>query len=254
MSISPISGRNTLDLASFDVFILHPWVKNVIETIYEKKHLLSEYAITRMVNDLKEIDKKFRDENGYGIFTSVEGRAKDKNSYLGKLYRLCKEEKGKNGCDQKSIISKANNIKDLCGVRFSCPYFDGIEPAIALCREKLALLGYATDLKSDTKLSDKNYLEIGDDKGYRSYHWYVRIPTVIDIWGKTEFCLCEVQARSELQHVWAVKSHDIFYKKESSLVFSDIHVLTDMKHISDNLRSADQYLISVRDRVKEGRK
>ena len=89
--------------------------------------------------------------------------------------------------------------------------------------------------------------------GYRSYHFFIEIPAPYDIFGNVEPCMCEVQARSELQHVWASRSHEEFYKPEGELRFSDKDVLEDMRRISDLLNSADGFLVSVRNRIKTGK-
>jgi hypothetical protein len=42
-----------------------------------------------------------------------------------------------------------------------------------------------TDLSS-VGLGDKNYLDKGDSKGYRSYHFFLKVPTPVDIYGTTK--------------------------------------------------------------------
>lgn len=118
-----------------------------------------------------------------------------------------------------------------------------------LVRPRLAGFGYAT-LLSVASLRDKSFLDAGDAFGYRSYHFYVKVPTDIDIYGNSQLCLCEVQARSELQHVWAVKSHELLYKAEEGWQLDDQHVVEDMRQVSNSLRAADQHLVSIRDRVR----
>src|SRR5207253_3831744 len=80
------------------------------------------------------------------------------------------------------------------------------------------------DWSSDVCSSDLDYLEWGSDVGYRSYHFFVKVPTPVNIYGDLEMRVCEVQARTELQHVWAVKSHDLLYKPELGLDLSDENV------------------------------
>ena len=62
--------------------------------------------------------------------------------------------------------------------------------------------------------------------------------------------VCELQARTELQHVWAVKSHDLLYKPGFGWQHSDNHVVKDMREVSHSLKAADQWLMSIRDRVR----
>jgi ppGpp synthetase/RelA/SpoT-type nucleotidyltranferase len=60
-----------------------------------------------------------------------------------------------------------------------------------------------------------------------------------------------MQARTELQHVWAVKSHDLMYKPLDGNKKTDQLLLKDMKLISDSLNIADRSLDSIRIRVDE---
>jgi ppGpp synthetase/RelA/SpoT-type nucleotidyltranferase len=121
-----------------------------------------------------------------------------------------------------------------------------------LIRPKLRELGYATNL-DEGGFPSKDYLDHGDEFGYRSYHFFVKVPTPIDIYGNVELCLCEIQARTELQHMWAVKSHDLLYKPQGQWELSDKHVLEDMKQVSNSLRAADQFLVSIRDRTRRAK-
>ena len=152
---------------------------------------------------------------------------------------------------QGSLKRIYKGIRDLAGVRFSCPYLDEVKTTIQqLVRPGLRQLGYDIVLKT-APFSDKDYLNEGNEHGYRSYHFYLRVPTDEDIYGNSRLCLCEVQARSELQHIWAVKSHDLLYKPGAGWQFSDVHVAEDMRQVSNSLRAADQHLVSIRDRIRK---
>jgi ppGpp synthetase/RelA/SpoT-type nucleotidyltranferase len=62
--------------------------------------------------------------------------------------------------------------------------------------------------------------------------------------------ICEVQGRSELQHVWAVKSHDLLYKPDDGWLKPDAETLKDMQELSNSLRSVDHFLCRIRKRVR----
>jgi ppGpp synthetase/RelA/SpoT-type nucleotidyltranferase len=204
-----------------------------------------------LLNDLKEIDETHRARTGGALFTTVECRVKSELSFFRKLYG-CSHALGQvNGVTPNTLATFYAGITDLCGARFACPYFDDVATAVnQIVRPALSKRGYAVDLRHDSQYFDKDYLDGGSDAGYRSYHFFIKIPTPIDIFGNVEHCLCEVQARTELQHVWAVKSHDLLYKPESGLDLSDQLVVKDMRAISDQLKAIDQLLISIRDRAR----
>ncbi|PYQ67348.1 MAG: hypothetical protein DMF53_01845 [Acidobacteria bacterium] len=216
-----MGDQKALTLESFEEFRTHPWVQNLVP-IYKRDAILAKYAVARLISDLGSISTEYADKNGYAVFISIEGRVK-------RIYR---------------------GIKDLSGVRFSCPYLDEVRTTIEQwVRPGLHRLGYGTSLQA-APLRDKDFLDAGNEHGYRSYHFYLRVPTDVDIYGNSKLCLCEVQARSELQHIWAVKSHDLLYKPGTGWQYSDTHVQEDMRQVSNSLRAADQHLVSIRDRIR----
>jgi ppGpp synthetase/RelA/SpoT-type nucleotidyltranferase len=237
-----------LDLASFDAFGKHPWVASLGQR-YSHDATLAGYAIIRLIQDLQELNAASTHDEGRVLFTAVEGRVKSEESFFRKLYGTCIEQGPRSGITQTTLRRLYEDIRDLGGVRFSCPYYDEIVPTIkGRVLPRLNELGYATNHR-DSDLADKDYLDAGNALGYRSYHFFVKIPTPIDIYGQVVQCLCEVQARSELQHVWAVKSHDLLYKSNDPSTLSDDHVMEDMRQISNSLRAMDQFLVGIRDRA-----
>lgn len=240
------NGKHWLE--SFEAFMEYSWVKN-LRPDFTRDAALASAACRQVVQDLTVLNKLYDQEHTRAAFTAIEGRVKKEDSFFRKLYGLCLEYKG---VVSKQILTDLyKSITDLCGVRFSCPYVDEVKPAIEeQVRQWLNRRNYNTDLRSHGH-ADKDLLENGDKLGYRSYHFFIEVPTPCDIFGDIQPCICEVQARSELQHVWASRSHEEFYKPGGELRFSDKHVLEDMKNISDMLNSADKYLVSVRDRIQK---
>ena len=240
-----------INLGDFDEFKDHSLIVPIIHK-YEMQSRMALSAVTRLTNDLEEINGKYVKQHGRIIFTSIEGRVKTRDSFLYKYYQNCCIYSQKYGISEKMLEKYYKSINDIAGVRFSCPYYDEVEFAIDnLIRPKLNKLGYATNLEGNN-LKDRDYLNEGDIDGYRSYHFFLKVPIVIDIYGGTELCICEVQGRSELQHIWAVKSHDLLYKSNYNLESNDNMIHDDMKQLSNSLRVADQSLVSIRNRTKRG--
>jgi ppGpp synthetase/RelA/SpoT-type nucleotidyltranferase len=237
-----------LQLADEASFLAHPWVEDLISR-FVRDDTLSRHAMRRLTADLKKINELYVVREHRALFTSIDGRVKTQRSFFRKLYRICIERSSETGITPQILLQFYLDIKDLCGVRFACPYYDEVEPAIKLVRSFIHELGYATIIPN---LPDRNYLNSGDAQGYRSCHFYVKVPTTISIYGDVELCLCEVQVRSELQHIWAVKSHDLLYKADAGWQLADRHVIEDMKQLSNSLRAADQALLSIRDRARGG--
>jgi ppGpp synthetase/RelA/SpoT-type nucleotidyltranferase len=240
--------RQPLDIQTMEKFCAHAWIVD-LQHDYDRDATLAKHALAQLTSDLSEHNTQYNLKNGRVAFTTIEGRVKNRGSFFQKLWKLCRANASK-GLSQREVTNLYSSIKDLCGVRFSCPYYDEILPTVSALRTRLEELGYATDLRTKG-CKDRNNLDEGDESGYRSYHFYVEVPTPINIYGEEKFCLCEIQARSELQHVWAVKSHDLLYKPGQGWTFGDAHVAEDMRQVSNSLRAADQHMISIRDRIRK---
>ena len=235
------------DLSDFEK---HTWVQEALEQ-YDRCAIIASQAKLTIVHDLFELEQEHKKQHeGRALFTVVDSRVKKRNNYLAKLFRNYKQIREKQGMTKEGFATCITQIHDILGARFAVPYFDQVIPTVQEVRKKLILRNYAVDLNSEG-LKDINYLENGDDNGYRSYHFFIRVPTLVDLYGNSEMYLCEVQARTELEHVWAIKSHNLFYKPHSDWYPSDGHVKEDMKQISNQLRAIDQHLVSIRDRLKE---
>ncbi len=242
------SKATPINLQDFEVFRTHPWVVGLGPRI-ERDTALADSAMSQLLGDLRDINEQFIVENGVPAFVAIDGRVKAMDSTLRKLQGMCIKAGRTNGMTRRRLEETYGRIDDLCGVRFSCPYHDDIIPAMEeLVRPNLHHRGYGIDLGK--RHPDKNNLDQGDSSGYRSYHFFVLVPAPTNIFADTEPMLCEVQARTELQHVWAVKSHDLLYRPDEGWVAMDKHIRNDMKAVGENLRAADQWLVSIRDRAK----
>jgi len=243
---TPMTTSTPIDLDDLTSFSVHPWV-TAIKPQIESDQQLADSAMRRLLADLESINAEYFQKNSRAAFVTIEGRVKKTDSLIRKLFNACRDYAAENGITQNSVESLYHKITDLCGVRFSCPYFDEVALAIEeLVRPELNRRGYGTAL---AEYPDKDKLEDGDEHGYRSYHFFVKVPAPVDIYQNTSVALCEVQARTELQHVWTVKSHDLLYKPEDGWTYSDANVISDMKAVSQSLRAADQFLVSIRDRA-----
>ena len=239
-----------INLDDVEAFATHQLVLP-LRTRYVRSAMLAEWAILRLVEDLEALNEQHLAAHGRSLFTAVKGRVKEESSFLNKLLGACRTIARSRGLSQETLETAFANIRDLAGVRFSCPYFDEVVPAVDhLVRPRLSTLGYGTDLRGEVGYEDKNQLDEGDEFGYRAYHFYLRVPTAVDIYGAVELCVCEVQARTELQHVWADKSHALLYKPASGWNVDDEHVVGLMRQVSNSLRAVDEYLVDIRRRSR----
>lgn len=248
--MASISTSNAIDLKTFTSFYQHPHVKEMFNS-YDRDVLVAQQAIKRLHDDLMKLNNCYYENNERVLFSSLESRAKSRDRFFHKIYRYIKEDLPKRGFTSEHLYEYYQKVYDLAGVRFACPYFDEIEAAIQKqIRPYLVTLGYAVDLSADG-LPDKNLMDEGDQLGYRSYHFHVKVPALLDIFGATQLVICEIQGRSELQHVWAQKSHELLYAPGANFIVADDDK-EDMKQISNSFRAADHFLVRARDRVRGG--
>lgn len=241
--------RSVGAMSSFDSFLGNEWIPTA-RALYDQRALLAARASEQIGSALEEMNSEYVQEHQRVLFTTIEYRVKSWERYISKVYSICQVLAARQSFSKEALLSACDAVKDLCGARFCVPYSDEVLPAInQAVRPRLRGLGFGTEL-ADVGLQDKDMLDKGDEWGYRSYHFYVIVPAVVDIYGATASCLCEVQARTELQHVWAVKSHDLFYAPQSGFAPSPA-LREDMSKIGDHLSLADYALTRIKNAVRD---
>lgn len=251
MKKSPIihNPSSTISIETFDKFLNNPGVTKLIEDYREKYCPIYASVISQILYDLNVLNETFLELNRHKLFAAFESRLKNENSTFKKLYGIVQDKSSVKGISNKLIENCFKGIKDIAGVRFYCRYFDDVRRAVKEVKDYLIKKGYG---RLDNL--DKDLLDNGDPENkYRSYHFYMNVPIQLDIFGKTSSFICEIQARTELQHVWAVISHELFYEdeKNKSGFYFPSDAKEDMKAISDSLHSADIHLKNIRERVKK---
>jgi ppGpp synthetase/RelA/SpoT-type nucleotidyltranferase len=166
---------------SFEKFISHPDIQQFIEK-YQHIAKLAKAACNTLECDFESLHDAYYKEHKSSLIVSFNTRVKEENSFLRKFYTLCAEQTPETGIFNKFFEQIFHSIYDICGARFSCAYLSDVIPTLHdFIRPYLSELGYQVDLQADPKLSDKNTLENGDKHGYRSYHFYIMVPTITDI-------------------------------------------------------------------------
>jgi ppGpp synthetase/RelA/SpoT-type nucleotidyltranferase len=233
---------------SFDNFFCSALIQG-LRVKYKKRSLLAFTALKRLKSDINDLKDKYEQENRFPLISSFSTRTKSEESFFRKLYRKCIVEMDDKGYSEALVKEHYEAIKDVAGARLACQYAGDVIDRVKIIRDHLKQLGYATQLK-DESFKDKDFIKNGGDQfGYRSYHFYVRIPAITNIYGGTENIICEIQARSELQQVWADKSHDLLYKNNSDIE-KLLEYKEDMRQLSNQLESVDHFFDNVRKRIK----
>lgn len=194
-----------------------PFEADVVE--FEKR--LSSYQ--RLVEEVKYVLKtKLQAANIK--YADLQGRAKEKNSFLAKVSR-------------KAYLNPLEEITDFAGIRVVCHY----EPDAAQI---------ANTIRSEFNVKEHvdKTLRLGVDKmGYGGAHFIVTLGprysgARYDGLGELK---CEVQVRTVLQDAWAVISHQLSYKNEESV---PPRLQRDLNNVSALLEIAQRTFDHVRER------
>jgi ppGpp synthetase/RelA/SpoT-type nucleotidyltranferase len=240
--------------------------KDIIDKIIQEKYelrdkLMAKKAIEKLVSDLYALDDKYYEQFNETIITNIDRRLKTRTSVNKKILKKINKFHSDDVFSSEIANEIYDHIKDIAGVRFCCPYSDEIIDIIKFVKENLEKLDYMVDWEDD-EYKDKNFLETGNELGYRFYHFYVKVPIQIDIFGHIDLYICEVQVRSEIQNVWAIKSHKLIYNplkknvertdieekwKKENKTYNKCKEI--MKFQSDLLNTIDKQFCQIRDLI-----
>lgn len=197
----------------------HKLYKNVKNKVM-KVLPVYERAKNKIILELDSYSKEVN--NNECKIIEVIGRTKDIESIEEKVYR-------KQICSSKIF----ERFDDIAGVRVVCEYISDV----------YKLLEYIKDnpLMKIIQIEDK--IKTPTNEGYRGIH----IIVVVEIFygGKLyNDVKVEIQLRTSFQNAWAMKTHNLTYKKEAQLSNS---VLSQMKELSEYLYNADKKAQELKD-------
>lgn len=171
-------------------------------------------AIKKIIIEIEN----FRDESRHNQkkVVSINYRLKEIGSLTEKLF--------KTGVSEYELFEK---IEDIAGVRIVCEYIGDVY-------ELVEWLVNHPQFNLHSSIDDK--ISKPSTEGYRGVHLTVR--TSVFYQGATfNDILVEIQIRTAYQNSWAMKTHDLTYKRAYSL---PANLLKQMKILSDTLYNADQ--------------
>jgi ppGpp synthetase/RelA/SpoT-type nucleotidyltranferase len=235
-----------VNISNLQGFLRAKPVESLIR-LYEDKYLpLSRAALLKIYNDVGN----YNGELGY--FNLIQGRIKSKNSLFNKIFLdIKRRNEGKVQVSEDIVEETYKNVKDVVGLRAVCQYMSEIKAlADIVFFNFLPKEHNYIDLQQmeGAKFEPKDYVKNPDDSGYRGFHLYLGIPTEIDIYGReTEIVTCEIQIKTELQHIWSSRSHDLIFKPRG--VEISCNDRGSMKRIGGFLDGADWFLEDIKNRV-----
>lgn len=161
------------------------------------------------------------------IIHTIEGRAKETNSFKSKIIRK-----------SNKYVNPLNEITDLSGIRIITHYQDDVERIEEL-------------IKREFEIDGKNSLDKGkllktNEFGYRSVHYVLSLSEErlkLPEWSKYKEYKFEVQIRTVLQHAWASISHSIQYKHEEDV---PMNLRRKLFRLAGIFELADEEFVDVR--------
>ena len=172
-----------------------------------------ELAVKELTIKFEHLIKEHHDKGYYSSIERVEGRVKTIFSILEK-------------CQKKgiSIDDVTEKIEDIAGIRIICQFVEDIGHVEELLRKRC-------DIEIKT---EKDYVSVPKDSGYRSYHmivWYT-----VETMDGPKRIMVEIQIRTMAMNFWATIEHSLQYKyklhmpeeiQERLMKASDATVLLD---------------------------
>lgn len=183
--------------------------RNLTESLIKsfKEHLILEErsAVT--------VEKYMRDIRKFRII-NISGRVKNVDSIEEKVYR-------------KGILSSQifEKFDDIAGVRVVCEYLSDV----------YYLMGYIKENPLIRVIEIDDKIERPTQEGYRGIHVIVEMDVYYDK-QLYEGVKVEVQLRTSFQNGWAMKTHELTYKRKGDL---SKEISNQMKILSDSLYEAD---------------
>lgn len=234
----------------FKVFKTLPEVTRK-ELEYRQVYPFFDTATDYLKNLLNDFLNAHQKKHKVDLFVSCDVRPKSWASVQLKLWGKLKERQATR-IGRREVEEAYNSIDDLAGGRIEVPYFDEVQDRAGRLIRYFSSIKFDTDLTSQG-IPDKIYLN-DDNAGYRAYHLFVQGP-VKDHRSKQERIVFEIQIRSSFQHVWAKLMHPLVYRRFSGTKQGiPESVKRDMINLSAQIFAADSALMSLRDRVKRGKK
>ncbi|MCD6336902.1 MAG: hypothetical protein J7M01_01555 [Candidatus Marinimicrobia bacterium] len=196
---------------------------NKEKIISKFKELRPKYE--RLANEISEGLKTKIDKAGIRI-TPLVWRVKTADSLLNKIKR-------------KEYSEPLSEITDLAGVRVVCMYESDIKRLEQMIQEEFNVC----------ERVDK-YKEAGSDKmGYLGIHFVVQLKENYSgpRYDGLHVLKCEIQVRTILQDAWALISHHLVYKDESSIPNK---IKRDLNNVASLLEIAQGVFDSSREKIE----
>lgn len=186
------------------------------ESIRPKYQLLVDEVIFILESELKKLNIKVE---------GISGRTKEISSLREKIERKLYSD------------NHLEQVTDLAGVRIVCYYEYDLPKVDSIIRKKFKLIEYI----------DKTG-DLGVDKmGYHGSHFIVSLGNKYQgaRYDGLTFLNCEIQIRTVLQDAWALISHHLIYKDESSI---PIRIRRDLNNVASLLEVAQGIFDTIRNK------
>lgn len=184
-----------------------------------------KFALDEMNTKINILKEEFQYIHDYNPIEHTNSRLKSPESILKKVYR-------KN--IDLSLTSIRENIKDIAGIRITCPFVKDIYMVSNM-------LGNQKDV---TVAEVKDYIKHPKPNGYRSLHLIVKIPVFLS--DREEQVYVEVQIRTIAMDFWASLEHKIYYKYDKAI---PDRLWRELKEAADTATELDRKLEKIHEEV-----
>ena len=184
-----------------------------------------ELAVKELTIKFEHLIKEHHDKGYYSSIERVEGRVKTIFSILEK-------------CQKKgiSIDDVTEKIEDIAGIRIICQFVEDIGHVVELLRKR-------SDIEIKT---EKDYVSVPKDSGYRSYHmivWYT-----VETMDGPKRIMVEIQIRTMAMNFWATIEHSLQYKYRGNI---PSHITEKLHSSAQAILKLDEEMSSIHDEIMD---
>jgi putative GTP pyrophosphokinase len=189
-----------------------------------------KFALDEMNTKINILKEEFQYIHDYNPIEHTNSRLKAPESILKKVFRKDID---------LSLDSIKENIKDIAGIRVTCPFISDIYT-----------LSSMLERQKDVEVIDKkDYIHTPKQNGYQSLHLIVKVPVFLS--DREERVYVEVQIRTIAMDFWASLEHKIYYKYDKEI---PERLSTELREAAGSAAELDRKMENIHKEVKELKK
>lgn len=197
--------------------------------LHQLEFCIYECATVDLINKFVLFNKDKLMLQGYEPIENIKHRIKSAPSILKKLKKKNLE---------ISYDSIVNNIRDVAGIRLTCPFIDDV----------YSIFEYLKNQNNIEIIEVKDYIKAPKKNGYRAMH--VILKTLAGFHKHKEEVCIEIQIRTVAMDFWATLEHKLIYK--STFLKDSKHINSELNDYANKINELDVRMTLLKNNAMNG--